>query len=75
MSHVVLSPSPDRTGHSSLPVRVLGDPLPTAEASGGGALAPAARRSLLQGVCGLHSAVVSLRRGPVASPSLAEEEP
>lgn len=63
MSHVVLSLSPDRAGHSPLPLRVLGHPLPAAQASGGGAVAPAACRPLLQGVCGFHGAVVSLQQG------------
>lgn len=54
----------DRVGHPPLPLRVLGHPLPAAQASGRGALTPAACRSLLEGLCGLHSTVVSACSGP-----------
>lgn len=61
--------SSDRAGHPALSLRLLGDALPAAQAGGGGALTPAAPRALLQGVRGLHGAVVS-----VAEPGLACEQ-
>lgn len=51
---------PDRVGHPALPVRVVGNAVPAAEAGGGGAVASASCRPVLPRVCGLHLAVVRL---------------
>lgn len=48
----------DRAGHPALPVRLVGDALPAAEAGGGGTLAPASRRPVLARIRGLHLFVV-----------------
>lgn len=39
--HVTSSLCPDRAGHPALPVRLVGDALPAAEAGGGRTFAPA----------------------------------
>lgn len=48
----------DRTRHPALPVRLVGDAVPAAEAGGGGAVAAASCRPVLPRVCGLHLSVV-----------------
>lgn len=50
----------DRTRHPALPVRLVGHPLPAAQAGGGRTFTPASCRPVLPRVCGLQLSVVSL---------------
>lgn len=56
---------PDRAGHSEVPLRGVGHPVPAAQAGGRRAISAAARRPLLPRVRRLHLPVVSLERVPV----------